>query len=178
MRTRRSYGPLQGRCPCRLPIKELVASPLMDELLVTVQQLEGHGVSGDGAGAAPQAAGGWFAPANALRLRRGFAELDTDGDGLLSPDDFAHFGDGTLTTFFVRHLFAQHCSSGGGGGGGGGGSNAGGGGRTGVGPQMDFAGFAAFVAAWEERGSPGAVRYFFPLLDLQGRGYIDQVGGA
>lgn len=40
---------------------------------------------------------------------------------------------------------------------------------------MDFAAFATFVAAWEERGHFGAVKYFFQVLDLQGRGFLDQV---
>lgn len=168
---------------CRLLIKELVASPLMNELVHTVQQLNAA-VAALAAAESPAAsealaaaAQAWFGPANVLRLRRGFGQLDADGDGQLSANDFAQFGDGTLTPCFVQRLFAQHCCSRGGGSGRGGAAASGSGSSRGAGRtgHMDFPAFVAFVAAWEDRGSSGAARYFFPLLDLQGRGYIDQV---
>jgi hypothetical protein len=78
-----------------------------------------------------------------------------------------------MTSFFIQRLFAQHCS----------GSHvrrAGGNGSksAGVSEGMDFARFVTFVAAWEDRSHPASIKYFFPLLDLQGRGYIDQVRKA
>jgi hypothetical protein len=39
---------------------------------------------------------------------------------------------------------------------------------------MDFAAFCTFSAAWEQRHRPAAVRYFFPLLDLRGCGWLSQ----
>ena len=72
-----------------------------------------------------------------------------------------------MTHLAIQRLFAQHC-----GGGGGAGGDAGGGG------QMDFAAFCTFCAAWEQRHRPASVRYFFPLLDLRGCGYLTQVGAG
>ncbi|PRW33114.1 putative serine threonine- phosphatase 2A regulatory subunit B subunit TON2 [Chlorella sorokiniana] len=39
-------------------------------------------------------------------------------------------------------------------------------------PLMDFAAFCTFCAAWEQRHAPAAVRYFFPILDLEGKGHL------
>lgn len=77
---------------CRALIKDLVTSPLMIELLQTVQLLaDAPGGAAGAAAPAAAAGGGWFAPANVLRLRRGFDELDADGDGVLSAADFARW---------------------------------------------------------------------------------------
>ena len=32
---------------------------------------------------------------------------------------------------------------------------------------MDLVAFTDFVLAWDHRSSPAAVRYFFPIFDLQ-----------
>ncbi|GAB4823638.1 hypothetical protein N2152v2_010684 [Parachlorella kessleri] len=136
----------------RLAIRDLVASPLLDELLRTVQLLaDTHGKGGgsrrstDGSGpsAAPLLGGvhGWFAPANVARLRRGFAELDLDGDGLLSQEDFARFSEGTMTSFFIQRLFSQHCSSNS--------SNQSGSSRAGP-PAMDFPAFLDIYTLFKE----------------------------
>lgn len=42
-------------------------------------------------------------------------------------------------------------------------------------PLMDFAAFCTFCAAWEQRHAPAAVRYFFQILDLEGRGHLAPV---
>ena len=77
-----------------------------------------------------------------------------------------------MTSFFIQRLFSQYCSSssllrppGG--------ATQSSSNKAGR-PVMDFAAFVRFVAAWEDREQPASLKYFFPLLDLQGRGYIDQ----
>lgn len=61
-----------------------------------------------------------------------------------------------------------------------GGSGAAGGSAAGssstLGPLMDFAAFCTFCAAWEQRHAPAAVRYFFQILDLEGKGHLAPVG--
>ena len=39
---------------------------------------------------------------------------------------------------------------------------------------MPWEAFLDFLLAWEHRGSAAGVRYFFPVLDLRGRGYLTQ----
>ncbi len=41
--------------------------------------------------------------------------------------------------------------------------------------RMDYAAFLRFVFAWEHRDEPAALRFFFPLFDLEGKGCISQV---
>lgn len=112
----------------RLPLKDLAASPHMNELSAVLHALEaaeaavaaaatcdasgaGDGGRGEsdrgtpsagscqsqGASAAAAAAlaaaqqrlqGSWFSPAAAATLRARFAELDADGDGMLSEQEF------------------------------------------------------------------------------------------
>ena len=45
----------------------------------------------------------WFSLASAIRVYRHFLELDTDHDGMLTPDELASYGDGllSLTPAFV-----------------------------------------------------------------------------
>lgn len=59
-----------------------------------------------------------------------------------------------MTRLAIDRIFAQHCPGGSG---------------------MDFPAFCTFCAAWEARHHPAAVRYFFAVLDLQGRGYLAPV---
>ena len=41
--------------------------------------------------------------------------------------------------------------------------------------QMDFGAFLDFMLAWDNRSSWVGIQYFFPVLDLKGRGYLTQV---
>ena len=41
--------------------------------------------------------------------------------------------------------------------------------------QMDFGAFLDFMLAWDNRSSWAGIQYFFPVLDLKGRGYLTQV---
>lgn len=43
---------------------------------------------------------------------------------------------------------------------------------------MDFGAFCTFCAAWEQRHTAAAVRYFFQVLDLEGRGHLTAVSRA
>lgn len=91
-----------------------------------------------------------------------------------------------MTRLAIQRLFAQHCGSNGSSGSfsssatsRGAVTGAGRAGWTAAGGRgMDFAAFCTFCAAWEQRHHPAAVRYFFPVLDLRGCGYISQVGAC
>lgn len=58
------------------------------------------------------------------------------------------------------------------------GGNAAAGSSSAAVPLMDFAAFCTFCAAWEQRHVPAAVRYFFQILDLEGKGYLAPVSVA
>lgn len=109
----------------RLPLKVLVASPLVNELFAALHALgaaeaaaaaaadcDAEGDDAEATGGAARACSGqsqgacaaatavlaaaqqrlqgcWFSPAAAAALRARFAELDADGDGLLSEQEFA-----------------------------------------------------------------------------------------
>ena len=86
---------------------------------------------------------------------------------------------GTMTPLFVARLFEEHATAPWGpnpglpGGARQGSANPGSpasGGRSG----MRWEAFLDFLLAWEHRGSAAGVRYFFPVLDLRGRGYLTQ----
>lgn len=75
---------------CRANVKDLACSPLMHELVHATQLLPGGAAAAAvSPGLLPGISRGWFLPANVARLRRQFAELDADGDGLISPEEFA-----------------------------------------------------------------------------------------
>ena len=85
-----------------------------------------------------------------------------------------------MTRLAIQRLFAQHCGSSIGAASSSSSAGSAGphGGDAGACGQMDFAAFCTFCAAWEQRHRPAAVRYFFPLLDLRGCGYLTQVGAG
>lgn len=47
-----------------------------------------------------------------------------------------------------------------------------------MGNCMDMLSFISFTFAWSRRDHPAAVRYFFPIFDIESKGYISQVGCA
>lgn len=122
------------------------------------------------------------------------------------PFALCSFTRGAMTQLFIQRLFSQHCkcfapSSGGGGysssstqchrsppayaavAGGScraaaGGGDAAAGSRSAAVPLMDFAAFCTFCVAWEQRHVPAAVRYFFQILDLEGKGHLAPVSEA
>eukprot|EP00887_Chlorella_sp_A99_P000521 scaffold17.g521.t1 len=147
----------------RLLVRDLVASAAMQEV-VAVTDLLAEAAAAEGDMGAPGGAASslaaaqarpcsWAAPAAVARLRVRFSELDVDGDGRLSEQEFLGFSSGTMTRLFIGRLFARHCPAG-----------------------MDFPAFVAFAAAWEARAdSPGAQRYLFAALDARGAGRLSRL---
>lgn len=41
--------------------------------------------------------------------------------------------------------------------------------------QMDFGAFLDFMLAWDNRGTWSGIQYFFPVLDVAGKGFLTQV---
>lgn len=132
----------------------------------------------------------WFAPATAARLVDMFCSLDADGQGL-TPGDLIRFSGDNLTGFFVARVFEERAAS----------SSsidassctactsmsstahssAGIGSKQlqlacapsqNPGPRLGLVDFLDFLLAWEHRGTPQGLRYFWPVLDLQRRGHL------
>ncbi|KAK9830587.1 hypothetical protein WJX81_001917 [Elliptochloris bilobata] len=156
----------------RARVRDLLTSPALSELLELRMPPRDSSLPGS-----------WFTPASMWRARALFDELDRRGCGCLSAEDFLGFSAGTMTPLFVMRLFEERAAAPG--------SAtpqsapAGGAwqGRV-IGPRnpaiggccgMRWEAFLDFLLAWEHRGSAAGVRYFFPLFDLRGRGYITQV---
>jgi hypothetical protein len=78
------------------------------------------------------------------------------------------FSTGTMTPLFVARLFEERAHASGA-------AGRGRGQRAAAGAAgMGWDAFQDFLLAWEHCGSPAGVRYFFPVLDLRGRGHLTQ----
>lgn len=81
---------------------------------------------------------------------------------------------GTMTPLFVARLFEEHATAPWAAGGAGHGSPNRGNPTIGGRGGMRWEAFLDFLLAWEHRGSAAGVRYFLPVFDLRGRGYLTQ----
>lgn len=71
------------------------------------------------------------------------------------------FGKNTMSDLFIDRVFEVHVV------------NVAG--DRGMGGEMDFSAFLNFLLAWENRGTPAAIRYFFKVFDINERGCLTQV---
>ncbi|XP_033120249.1 serine/threonine-protein phosphatase 2A regulatory subunit B'' subunit gamma-like [Anneissia japonica] len=94
----------------------------------------------------------WFSAPSALRVYGQYLNLDKDHNGMLSKDELARYGTGTLTPVFLERVF-QECLT--------------------YDGEMDYKTYLDFVLAMENRKDPQSIQYFFRLLDVQGRGYLN-----
>ncbi|XP_022081384.1 serine/threonine-protein phosphatase 2A regulatory subunit B'' subunit gamma-like [Acanthaster planci] len=94
----------------------------------------------------------WFSAPSALRVYGQYLNLDKDHNGMLSKQELARFGTGTLTNVFLDRVF-QECLT--------------------YDGEMDYKTYLDFVLAMENRREPQALQYFFRLLDVQGRSYLN-----
>ncbi|KAL8598219.1 Serine/threonine-protein phosphatase 2A regulatory subunit B'' subunit gamma [Nucella lapillus] len=94
----------------------------------------------------------WFSAPSALRVYGQYLNLDKDRNGMLSRQELARYGTGTLTNVFLDRVF-QECLT--------------------YEGEMDYKTYLDFVLAMENRQEPQALRYLFRLLDIQHRGYLN-----
>ncbi|XP_076464140.1 serine/threonine-protein phosphatase 2A regulatory subunit B'' subunit gamma-like [Babylonia areolata] len=94
----------------------------------------------------------WFSAPSALRVYGQYLNLDKDRNGMLSKQELARYGTGTLTDVFLDRVF-QECLT--------------------YEGEMDYKTYLDFVLAMENRKEPQALRYLFRILDVQHRGYLN-----
>ncbi|GAB6020656.1 Serine/threonine-protein phosphatase 2A regulatory subunit B'' subunit gamma [Chamberlinius hualienensis] len=94
----------------------------------------------------------WFSAPSALRVYGQYLNLDKDHNGMLSKEELNRYGTGTLTPAFIDRVF-QECLT--------------------YDGEMDYKTYLDFVLALENRKEPQALQYFFRILDLDNKGYLD-----
>ncbi|KAI8432870.1 hypothetical protein MSG28_013797 [Choristoneura fumiferana] len=95
----------------------------------------------------------WFSAASALRVYGQYLNLDRDHNGMLSINELAGYGSGTLTRAFLERVFQQCLTYDG---------------------EMDYKTYLELVLALENRRQPAALAYLFRLLDINSQGYLDK----
>ncbi|XP_047035334.1 serine/threonine-protein phosphatase 2A regulatory subunit B'' subunit gamma-like [Helicoverpa zea] len=94
----------------------------------------------------------WFSAASALRVYGQYLNLDRDHNGMLSINELASYGSGTLTRAFLQRVFQQCLTYDG---------------------EMDYKTYLDLVLALENRKQPAALAYLFRVLDINCVGYLD-----
>ncbi|XP_023225429.1 serine/threonine-protein phosphatase 2A regulatory subunit B'' subunit gamma-like isoform X3 [Centruroides sculpturatus] len=94
----------------------------------------------------------WFSAPSALRVYGQYLNLDKDHNGMLSKEELSRYGTGTLTSVFIERVF-QECLT--------------------YDGEMDYKTYLDFVLALENRKEPQSLQYFFRILDIIGRGYLN-----
>ncbi|KAK8746623.1 hypothetical protein OTU49_017112 [Cherax quadricarinatus] len=94
----------------------------------------------------------WFSAPSALRVYGVYLNLDKDHNGMLSKGELSRYGMGTLTPVFIDRVF-QECLT--------------------YDGEMDYKTYLDFVLALENQKEPQALHYFFRILDIDNRGYLN-----
>ena len=88
---------LDPRRTCKISIKDMLTSPVLEELLFLRD--ESFNEEAD-----PR---NWFSAHNALRVYSQYLELDIDHNGMLSKRELAQYGTATLTDVFIDRIFEE-----------------------------------------------------------------------
>lgn len=125
----------------RIRIRDVLVSGLLTELLElreedTSKESQEHN---------------WFSMPSVLTVYGNYLNLDKDHNGMLSKQELADYGTGTLTSVFLDRVFDE-C-------------------RTYDG-EMDYKTFLDFVLALDNRHEPQSLHYLFRILDVQHQGYL------
>ncbi|KAH6937570.1 hypothetical protein HPB50_001723 [Hyalomma asiaticum] len=94
----------------------------------------------------------WFSATSALKVYGDYLNLDRTRNGMLSKSELARYGKGTLTEAFIDRVF-QECQT--------------------YEGEIDYKTYLDLVLALENRKEPQALQFFFRILDINGRGYLD-----
>ncbi|KAH3852333.1 serine/threonine-protein phosphatase 2A regulatory subunit B'' subunit gamma-like [Dreissena polymorpha] len=126
----------------KIKIQDILACSFLDDLL----ELRDEDLSKE------MQESNWFSAPSALRVYGQYLNLDKDHNGMLSKDELARYGTGTLTDVFLDRVF-QECLT--------------------YEGEMDYKTYLDFVLALENRKEPEALRYLFRILDVQQRGHLN-----
>ncbi|KAH9490766.1 Serine/threonine-protein phosphatase 2A regulatory subunit B'' subunit gamma [Bulinus truncatus] len=126
----------------RIRIQDILACSFLDDLL----ELRDEELSKE------MQESNWFSAPSALRVYGQYLNLDKDRNGMLSKEELARYGTGTLTDVFLDRVF-QECLT--------------------YEGEMDYKTYLDFVLAMENRREPQAQRYLFRILDVQHRGCLN-----
>lgn len=94
----------------------------------------------------------WFSATSALKVYGDYLHLDRTRNGMLSKAELARYGKGTLTDAFIDRVF-QECQT--------------------FDGDIDYKTYLDLVLALENRREPQALQFFFRILDINSRGYLD-----
>ena len=126
----------------RIKILDILACGFLDDLL----ELRDEDLSKEDQEA------NWFSAPSALRVYGQYLNLDKDHNGMLSKEELARYGTGTLTNAFLDRVF-QECLT--------------------YDGEMDYKTYLDFVLAMENRREPAALQYLFRLLDVKNCGFLN-----
>ncbi|XP_054262977.1 serine/threonine-protein phosphatase 2A regulatory subunit B'' subunit gamma-like isoform X1 [Macrosteles quadrilineatus] len=126
----------------RVRIQDILACSFLDDLL----ELRDEELTKD-----VQLAN-WFSAPSALKVYGQYLNLDKDHNGMISKEELAGYGTGTLTKVFLEKVF-QECLT--------------------YDEEMDYKTYLDFVLALENRHEPQSLRYLFRILDIKNQGYLD-----
>lgn len=125
----------------QIKIQDILACSFLDNLL----ELRDSDLPKD------QQQNNWFSAPSALRVYGMYLNLDKDRNGMLSKQELAKYGMGTLTPIFIDRVF-QECLT--------------------YNGEMDYKTYLDFVLALENQKEPQALHYFFKILDIDNKGYL------
>jgi len=94
----------------------------------------------------------WFSAPSALRVYGQYLNLDINRNGMLCQEELRRFGTGTLTPVFIQRVF-EECMT--------------------YEKEMDYKTYLDFVLAMDNKREPQALQYFFKLLDVNHRNYLN-----
>ena len=154
----------------KLRIKSIVESAVMGEFdALRYPQGHHHGTKKNS----------WFSAQHTQDVYAIYLGLDSNQNGMLSREEFRAYNGGNLTNIFIEGLFAEYrmypssntTSS----------YNGGTGEEDEEDPnqkglhelEMDYKTFLDFVLAMEYKTTPASIAYFFKILDIQHKGYLD-----
>ncbi|XP_076063118.1 serine/threonine-protein phosphatase 2A regulatory subunit B'' subunit gamma isoform X2 [Oratosquilla oratoria] len=126
----------------QVKIQDILACSFLDDLL----ELRDEDLPKD------QQQNNWFSAPSALRVYGVYLNLDKDHNGMLSKQELAQYGMGTLTPVFIDRVF-QECLT--------------------YDGEMDYKTYLDFVLALENQKEPQALHYFFKILDIDSKGFIN-----
>ncbi|XP_065558661.1 serine/threonine-protein phosphatase 2A regulatory subunit B'' subunit gamma-like isoform X3 [Artemia franciscana] len=94
----------------------------------------------------------WFSASSALKVYGQYLNLDKDHNGMLSKQELLKYGMGTLNQIFIDRVF-QECLT--------------------YSGEMDYKTYLDFVLALDNKRTPQALQYFFRILDVDHKGYLN-----
>lgn len=125
----------------KVKIRDILASGYLDDLL----ELRDEDTSKESQEL------NWFSAASALSVYGVYLNLDKDHNGMLSKQELAGYGSGTLTSVFLNRVFSECLTYDG---------------------EMDYKTYLDFVLALENRHEPQSLQYLFKILDVDHVGYL------